>query len=241
LWQIDILLTELNQKNMRTFFVGALLFVASLNYAQECEVYIPSSVGTTLEYKNYDGKGKLISQTSQKLVSVDNTAEGTLYKIHSEVKPEKGDPTAVDLVYKCVGDKFYFDMNSFVTEDLKKSMGESQVKMTIDDMNIPFGASPGTVLDDGKVTMEVISESPIKMNFIVSITDRKVLAKESVTTAAGTFDCIKIGQTVITDMGIMKVTIKSTDWYSRNLGLVKSESFSKSDKPMAKMELTAVK
>lgn len=226
---------------MKTLLTASFLFVFGYLSAQECEVYIPTQPGTTLSYNSYNAKDKLESQMTQKLVSVDNTAEGTLYKVHSEVKPEKGDPTAVDLTYKCVGDKFYFDMNSFMDENMKKSMGDAQVKMTMDEMSIPFGAAPGTTLDDGKLTMEVVSESPIKMTIQTLITDRKVLAKESVTTPAGTYDCLKISQTIVSDMGIMKVTVKSVDWYSKNVGLVKSETFSKADKLMSKMLLTAFK
>jgi len=77
------------------------------------------------------------------------------------------------------------------------------------------------------------------MNMTISITNRKVEAVENVTTPAGTFECYKISYDIATKM-MINVKMKGTEWYAKNVGLVKSESYNNDGKLMGSNLLTGL-
>ena len=58
------------------------------------------------------------------------------------------------------------------------------------------------------------------------LTNRKVVAQESVTVPAGTFDCLKITYD-LESKAMIKITGSATQWMAVGPGLVKSESYDK--------------
>jgi len=68
------------------------------------------------------------------------------------------------------------------------------------------------------------------------VKNRQVGNRETLTTPAGKFDCIKIKQDVVTKTGFT-VTIETVQWYAEGVGVVKSESYRK-DKLIGYSELT---
>ena len=78
------------------------------------------------------------------------------------------------------------------------------------------------------------------MNMSVSITNRKVEAVENITTPAGTFECYKITYDVATKM-MINVKMKATEWYAKNVGMVKSESYTSDGKLAGSTLLTGLK
>lgn len=71
-----------------------------------------------------------------------------------------------------------------------------------------------------------MGDSPIPMNMEMNmrIFDRKVEGTESVTTPAGTFNCFKLSQSVEMKM-MFSVSAKSIEFYSKEFGMVRSESY----------------
>jgi hypothetical protein len=222
-------------------FVFLLLALASTAtiHAQNCDLYIPVEEGTTLSYKIFNDKGKETSAIKQTLISKAETSSGTEFLIKQDVKNDK-DVMTNTLKYKCEGNRFLFDMNSFIDKKTLESYKDMKVEMTIDEVDIPVGVTAGTTLKDGSIIMKVVSESPIQVNLKTFITNRKVEAIETITTPAGTFECLKLTQTITTDMGIAKMTIKTVDWISKNVGTVKSESYSKAGKLTSTMILQSI-
>lgn len=213
--------------------------IPCMGQGQNCDVYIPIDEGTTLTYANFNAKGKKESEHKQTLVSKTNEPGATVFVMRQEVK-EKDQVVVNEFKYRCEGDRFVFDMNSFVDPKQKESFKDSQMEITFDAIDIPYGAKPGTVLKDGSVTISVSGGAAMPMAFKTAITDRQILAKESITTAAGTFECLKLSQTVVSQIGFVKVSIKSVQWIAKNVGMVKSESYSKADKLLTSSELVAI-
>ena len=80
------------------------------------------------------------------------------------------------------------------------------------------------------------------MSMTIKVTDRMVLAKESVTTPAGTWDCYKITSKTSSSTMVGKMAMKlpgssneSTIWFAQSVGMVKSEFRN------GTMELTAIR
>ena len=75
---------------------------------------------------------------------------------------------------------------------------------------------------------------------VFSITNRKVEAIETITTAAGTFDCVKISYDVESKM-MFTIKAKGAEWYALETGLVKSESYDAKGKLTGSQELVKLK
>jgi hypothetical protein len=79
----------------------------------------------------------------------------------------------------------------------------------------------------------------MKMNMTVDITNRKVNAKESITTPAGTFNCYAISSNSETKMGL-KMMFEIKEWVAEGMGVIKSETYNKNGKLMGYTELTSI-
>ena len=77
------------------------------------------------------------------------------------------------------------------------------------------------------------------------VRNRQAEAEESVTTPAGTWNCVRISfemEMVSRTAGIpIRVRIKGTEWYAPGFGVVKTESFNKNGKLAGTSEITSIK
>jgi hypothetical protein len=78
------------------------------------------------------------------------------------------------------------------------------------------------------------------MAFTTDITNRKVLAIEEITGAAGTFECFKISQDIESKVGFVKVFMSSVFWYAEKIGLIRSEAYNKKGKLQSVTELVNI-
>jgi hypothetical protein len=84
----------------------------------------------------------------------------------------------------------------------------------------------GDQLKDVSFDMDVDNHG-LKSTVSMVISDRKVAGKESVTTTAGTWDCLKItynSKITIKTMGIgVPIKDEGTEWFAPGFGVVKTE------------------
>lgn len=87
---------------------------------------------------------------------------------------------------------------------------------------LPNDMKAGDILPDASCTVHVGA-----LKYVTSVTDRHVLRTETVTTDAGTFDCIVVSEhKVEKGPGRNRVTTAHT-WYCRNLGMVRHDTYDK--------------
>jgi hypothetical protein len=138
-------------------------------------------------------------------------------------------------------------MERFVPTEMMSAYKDMEVTMDGDYLEIPADLEVGQNLPDGTISMQVkmagagMNLSDIKVNII----NRKVEAEESVTTPAGTFNCVKLTYDTETDMKAMgmgrKMLFKSTDWLAEGVGVIKTESYDDKGKLMSYSLLTSYK
>jgi hypothetical protein len=63
------------------------------------------------------------------------------------------------------------------------------------------------------------------MKLTFNITDRKVEGKESVTTPAGTFECMKISYNTHSQMMIANTQFTNVEYLSKDSGAVRTETY----------------
>ena len=178
-----------------------------------------------MEYKSYDKKNALTGMsrhTVEEITQIGNSISATV-EIETFDKKEKPLGTS-DITVKCENGVYYLDMKSFISPATLEGYKDMDVTFNSDNLQLPANLKVGDVLKDASITITVSNAGMKLMTMTTTITNRKVEAKEKITTPAGTFECYKISS-LITSKSFMTVKINSTEWYSKDVGLIKSESY----------------
>jgi hypothetical protein len=211
------------------FTIAGLLFGTAALRAQDCEGFYPMNKGNVMELTSYNEKDKLQSVSTTTITDRSSGADGIVLRMHSVVKDEKGKGMVEsDFDARCAGGVFYMSMKNMVSSEQLNAWKDMDMKMSGTDLQIPLGAAPGQTLPDGSIQIEVSMNGMKMPGMSIEVTDRKVVAEESVTTPAGTFNCLKISSKV-RSKSIFTVEMNSLEWYSKGNGMVRSESY-KGDK-----------
>ena len=225
-------------KLLSTIF--ALLLAPALCFSQiDCKPYVPTKKGATWEITNYSQKGKQTGKIAYELIDKVEDGNTITFTIKNVTYDDKGKEIFSNTYNaKCVDGEFEFDMAYKMNGESLKAYQNMDVEIDASEFEIPsMDASPGTILDDGTLEVGIGADGASMFKMTIFITDRKIEAKENITTPAGSFDCIVLSQNVTTKM-IVNVKGSSKEWYAENVGLVRSESYNKKGKLMGYSELT---
>lgn len=203
----------------------AFLGLAANTTAQTgCSKYYPLKEGTKAEITAYDKKGKKSAIIDYTILKTKQTSEGEVATMKSTVKDENGKLIAeTEYNATCDGNKISIDYKSMVSPMMLDQFKDMEYDISGTDLEIPNNLSVGQTLPDAQMVMN-ISMSGINMNMELSITNRKVIDQESVTTPAGTFNCFVITSNMTTKMGVSQTT-NSKQWISEGVGMVKQEDY----------------
>ncbi len=194
--------------------------------AQTCG-YLLLTNNTEVEMSMYDKKGNPSGKVVYKVLS----SNGTQAKVNSKVFSEKGkELTSAEGTYKCDGGNFSVDMKALLPGEQAKTMEmkDMEIKSNNASLNYPSSMSVGAKLPDNEFSADTYTGGMKIMSMTLKVTDRKVEAKESLTTPAGTYECYKItsNQNV---KAIFNMTMQTTEWFSPNVGVIKTETYRKGD------------
>jgi hypothetical protein len=206
---------------------AVVIFFSGLSArAQDCSDYFPLKTGTVLEYVHYDKKGKVTGSSEMSLREKKETPGGISVLFASSFKDDKGE-TLYDseMQVECRNGVLYFDAGSLLDPEAMSAYESMEVEITGDHLELPVNAAAGTVLENGGVTAVVSSGGMKIMTLSVSLSNRKIAGRETVTTPAGSFDCVKYTYDALTQMGFVKVNGSGVEWYSHQYGTIRSESY----------------
>ena len=130
------------------------------------------------------------------------------------------------------------DMKMFIPSAQQEQMGTAATGGAQAFIEYPANMKVGDNLNNGEFSMDFKMQSGINAHVDMSITNRKVDGKETVTTPSGTWDCFKISYHSKMKMKIgigIPINADVTEWYAPGFGVVKTESGG------GKTEITAVK
>ena len=226
---------------MKTLLTVLMTLMIAQIYAQtDCKPYLPYDVGTKWELTSYSAKGKEEGKVNYELVDKKIDGNNVTFKVKSVTYDKKGEEVLTnDFEAYCKDGKFEFDMSFKMDNAAMQSYENMDFEMDASAFEMPSMDTPvGTDLKDGSLTAKVSSGSISMFTMTIDVTDRKVESKESLETAAGTFDCLVLSQTTRTKM-MVKTEASSKEWYAEGVGLVKSEIFNKKGKLMGYSELTS--
>lgn len=237
-----------NKKTMKKIIFklaapASILLLSAFTLGDACSSLVFFKEGTSATMTSYNDDGKVTGSTKTLYTKVNKTTTGASVTAQQESFDKKGKPSSKsEYTINCEGGVLKFDMKMMIPQQQQESYKD--MEMTMDGTNLEFPASmePGTTLKDANVTIKVTSNGmPMPMmNMSIKITDRKVEAKESVTTAAGTFECYRISENFETKT-MFSIKGKSVNWFSYEVGTVKTESYKEKGKLVGKTELTELK
>jgi hypothetical protein len=215
-----------------------ILFISQIAIAQDCSTFYPFEEGSVSEITSYDKKQRVAAILEYSVVE----SSGDKASLQAIIKDKKGKlltKTQYNLI--CNNDGIEIDFKSMYNPQMMMQFENMETKVTGTNIVLPNNLSVGDELPDANMKIN-ISMSGINMNTAVTMSQRKVVGKEEVTTSAGTFDCYVITYTnnVEASMGISMETT-SKQWIAKGVGMVKQEDYNKKGKISSSSMLTAFK
>ncbi len=207
--------------------------------AQDCaEMFDYLKPGVTLEYTNFNKKGKLESVNTQKVTHVGRLGDTLVATFAMTVANEKGKELLNNTFpMKCHAGTVFMDMRSIVPQ--QPSSPDMSMEISSTDQVFPANMKVGQTLPDAEMDMKVSMGGLQLMNTHYTMKNRKVEAEETVTTTAGTYKCLKISYDF--EFKLLGVRSYHTEyWYSRQVGMVRSVNYDKKGNEETRMELTKV-
>lgn len=222
-------------KNLKIAFAFIVTIVMTIPViAQDsCSTFYPFENGATFQITSY-GKNKRVAAITDFLVTeaTDNfaTFKSFLRDKNGEVLNE------ATFTMSCENDGVVVDMESLLNPNLMENYRDFETEISGTKIVIPNNLHIGQELPDATMNMR-INMSGINISMEVSMTDRTVLTKETVTTRAGTFECFVIGYTNTVNMGVNRTTT-AKQWIARGVGMVKQEDYNRRGNVTSSSELT---
>ena len=225
--------------------VLSLIFCISYGVnAQECNAALFMKKGSVLEYTNFNKKGKAESKVVHETLDLNENDGRFEALIKATIITEK-DKNSFSSEYKaiCENGMFSLDMIRFFDMTALQQYEGSDFDIEIDGdvLHFPVEMKPGDTMNDGSITIKVSKEGFTLVTMTLDIINRTVHDNETVTTAAGTFDCQKVTYDFNSKVGFIKVRGSGTEWYDKDKAIVRSESYNKKGKKIASMELASKK
>lgn len=228
----------MTHKNRITLFAAFFLGTFFLQAQDECNNLFPFDDGVMFEITHYDKKGKLESVTTHKVEALEPEDEGWSADVTASVSDTKGEAvTDMEYIVYCRNGELEVDFSSLVAPGFMEQAYNMNTNITGDDVSFPSDLSVGQELPDAEMAIEVQAGTTTVMTLRFWMRDRKVEAKEEITTPAGTFECFKISHTFEAKT-IFSSTYSVTEWYAVGVGSVRSETYNKKGKLIGSSELT---
>ncbi|MBL7740749.1 MAG: hypothetical protein JNK14_16135 [Chitinophagaceae bacterium] len=201
-----------------------------------CNQLIFFQPGAEVEAKSYNASGEEVSSQHTKILDVKNEdGMAVAYVEGSDLQSGSDKPKVVNYSYKCDGNKIYFDVASMFRDAEKQKDATFESSL----IEYPIDVKEGESLPDATGVMKA-EKNGKKMEMKYHFINRKVEAKEDVTTPAGTWNCYKISHDTKVEMDIpgmneqakkmmeaMQGGMKTTTitWMAPDFGIVKMEMY----------------
>ncbi len=223
-------------------FLITIILMSYMAKSQDCFKYFPTKKGTSLEYTNYDKKGKITSVIKRTVIDKKTEKGETTIDYKMETTPADYDTTMIrNFSIICKDGKLYVNLASmFDASSMTDNSKGMDVEIEGSNVEMPGNPKVGQELEGGEIKMNFKNEGETVMSFTTVISNRKVESIEDITTPAGTFNSFKITYDIEVTMGFLKVKSKAAEWYTKKYGMIKSENYNKRGKLSSYSLLTKI-
>lgn len=232
---------------MKKFLSILALVIISFSFTflpADCSSLLFFKEGSQTTMTSYNADGKPTGTTKTSYNKVTKTSNGATVNATQENYDKKGKlSTTSNYTIKCDKGTLYFDLKMMMPDQQAEAYKDFEMVVEGAEKEMPTDLIVGNNLKDANVNFTFKTkdgnEMPM-MKMSIKITNRKIEAKENVTTPAGTYECFKITEDV--EMKTMfTIKVKSVHWFNIKVGTVKTESYKENGKYTGKTELTELK
>lgn len=232
---------------MKTLVFTLLLLVVSLpnSRAQDC-MGMTLKTGMHFELSHFNAKEKPVGKVMYQVNDVRKEGNSTIMDITAQFEDEKGNQRPpYQIHYTCTGNELVADLSGMMQAMQNGGMKDMEMKLKTNQLVYPATLTVGQKLSDGQMEAEMSSKGNTMMNMSMTMANRQVEGKETITTPAGSFDAYKIASDVNFENRVMGIPVRSAlrvISYRTNNQLfdVKSETYNKNGKLMGYSLLTKV-
>ncbi len=232
----------------KKLFMLVAICCTSLFAAIAQQPFVCTEPGTVFEFGCYNGKGKLTGYTRTTIEACEKKADGTLevrsleqtLDTHREPITKKFGPKDVVANTIVRSDGMVVPLDDIFTSILPdESM--SVVLVEGDEYFYPLALSVGMKLPDVASVYDFCDEGErLGLKIQLSVSDREVLAKESLTVPAGTFEAYKVAETLSMKFSFLRQTARNVCWFVPGIGMIREEERTKSGKIENYSELLSI-
>lgn len=209
-----------------SYILVILVGAAADMLGQEKAPYFCNEEDAVLEYIRTTAEGDVKWYHTMKIEEVRQEGDLTLIDYTSHIlnhkrKPYYGDEPA-ELSASVNQGSVTLDVAESVAA-VFRTLLPSGAKITSSggESTLPSDMVPGDVLPDVHASVKALG-----LTMKVTVTERKVLRIETISTPAGTFDCVVIRERKVEKgMGRNRHTVADT-WYARGIGMVRHDTYS---------------
>lgn len=225
---------------MKLITALTLLSLSGNLFSQDCANYYYLQNNKTIEMTISNKNGKESGKMTYVVSDSKKNGSAVTATINSEFIDVKGKTiTKATNNVKCENGVMQMNMKTFIPAAQMEQMKSGTATANDVYLEYPANLNVGDQLKDGQFNMDYESTSGLKSSIEISITERKVEGRESVTTPAGTWECYKITSQnkIVSKIAGIGIPIKMsvTEWYAPGFGVVKTES------KTGKTEITSIK
>lgn len=190
----------------------------------------------------YNDKEELMGKQLYKIAEVEKKGSDLVSTFTTSFSDKSGkEVSKSEGKFKCNGVTIALDMKMNIPGGSPAQNMNAKMKSSDSYLTYPTTMRVGQFLADGAFHMESeVNGMPMVLD--LKISQRKVEAKESVTTTAGTWDCFKISYDIEMKVSVMgagvPMDLKATEWFAPGFGMVKTMSYNKNGKLMGSTLIT---
>lgn len=225
---------------------GRWLIVLSLMLLQclhaEGQVYFCNSESAVCRYVRKEVKtGKTRWVHTLTIDSVKTLPDGSQdVRYHSSIKDDKGKGLIDKDIYLSAAISPSGDVSITLSDAMASAMQAALPNAKVQSEGgrtvLPSGMQPGDILPDASS-----SATAGMVKYTAKVTDRHVVRRESLTTPAGTFECIVVLEHKEEKAGPYNRVTNAYTWYSPGVGMVRHDTYDKNMKQETSEVLTEFK
>jgi len=140
-------------------------------------------------------------------------------------RPLFGGRAALSCIYNKNGDT-YMDFGASVKQFVQNVFPHAKIKTSGTDGILPRNMKAGDTLPEAHCVVTVLG-----VDITIDVTERQVLRTETLTTPAGTFDCVVVRERKVEDAPFHHLDNYLENWYVAGMGYVRHDVYDEKMKP----------
>ena len=209
-----------------------------------CQPFFAMKEGVVFEMTNYKDNGKVTGSSKHTVLSRGSTSKKDSVVVRCDRMDKNGEAIGSSRYYVgCDAGTFSIDFSVFMNNRSLAAYKGIETRASDQHLEVPGGIKVGDQLIEGTMKVELEEEAITYTRSEIFVYDRFVVAKDSITTPAGTFECFKVDYKMETKVrGIKDVIVQSSgsEWYALGVGIVRSEYYDREGKRYAYSEMTSL-